>query len=199
MTDFDRVRFVHRGSLLLILMLALAASAISQEIVIEPTNGRAETRNHVPRPAESSPVAAKHSSAKSANQPTKRVPAKQIATRSKSPVQTSPAVSILPEAETKQASAVPVPKKVPARPEWAMSTTRDAHSLQTEITNALARDSKLAGSSVTVRVDDESVTLEGRAPGTEERLQAQRLARSYAWDRKLVDHIEVAPMVSVQK
>jgi len=80
-----------------------------------------------------------------------------------------------------------------------MSATRDARSLQTEISDALAGDPKLRDSTITVRVDDELVTLEGRAAGTEELLQAQRLARSYAWDRKVVDHIEVAPMVSAQK
>jgi hypothetical protein len=35
--------------------------------------------------------------------------------------------------------------------------------------------------------------------GTEERLQAERLAQSYAWNRKLVDRVEVSPRVSAQK
>jgi osmotically-inducible protein OsmY len=68
---------------------------------------------------------------------------------------------------------------------------RDAQSLQGEISRALANDPKLAGSKIQVSVDDTSVTLRGRA-GSEEHLQAQRLAHSYAWNRKLVDEIEVA-------
>jgi osmotically-inducible protein OsmY len=80
-----------------------------------------------------------------------------------------------------------------------MADTRDARSLQMEIASALARDPKLASSAIQVDVDDKSVTLEGRASGGEERLQAQRLAHSYAWNRKLVDHIEVAHSVPTQK
>jgi len=202
MINFDWGRFMHRGSLLVILGFALLTTkAISQEIVIEPTNGRAETRNHMPRPAAegSSPSAVKHPRAKSANQATNRIPTKQTATRSKPPVQTSPAISAVSEPKNETQAAPPVSKKIPTRPEWAMSATRDARSLQTEISDALAGDPKLRDSTITVRVDDELVTLEGRAAGTEELLQAQRLARSYAWDRKVVDHIEVAPMVSAQK
>ena len=83
-----------------------------------------------------------------------------------------------------------------------MADTRDARSLQSEIASALARDPKLAGSTIQVDVDDNSVTLEGRAAGSEEHLQAQRLAQSYAWNRKLVDHIGgrgVAPSMAAQK
>ena len=64
-------------------------------------------------------------------------------------------------------------------------------ALQNEIASALARDPRLAGSTIQVNVDDTAVTLEGRAAGDEEHLQAQRLAQSYAWNRKLVDHIAV--------
>jgi osmotically-inducible protein OsmY len=72
-----------------------------------------------------------------------------------------------------------------------MADTRDDGSLQSEIAGALARDPKLTGSAIQVRVDDSSVTLEGRAAGSQQHLQAQRLAKSYAWNRKLVDHILV--------
>jgi osmotically-inducible protein OsmY len=80
-----------------------------------------------------------------------------------------------------------------------MSDTRDARSIQSEIANAMARDPKLVGSSVDVKVDEDSVTLSGRAAGIDERLQAERLAQSYAWNRKLVDHLELVPRVSAQK
>ncbi len=80
-----------------------------------------------------------------------------------------------------------------------MADTRDASRLQSEIASALAHDPKLAGSAIEVSVNDNSVTLEGRVPGGQEHLQAQRLAQSYAWNRKLVDHIEVAPSMSAQK
>lgn len=80
-----------------------------------------------------------------------------------------------------------------------MADTRDDHSLQTEIASALAHEPMLADSTIQVDVDDKSVTLEGRAAGEEEHRLAQRLAHSYAWNRKLVDHIAVAPKVTAQK
>ena len=90
-------------------------------------------------------------------------------------------------------------RKFPARPAWALNDTRDSHGLEDEIAGAFARDAKLKGSSIRVKVDDDAVTLEGRAAGSEERLQAARLAQSYAWNRKVVDHVEVASRVSAQK
>jgi hypothetical protein len=203
-----RERTMRKESRLLVLAAAvLTAGAIAQEIVIEPTNGRAPSANHVSRPAavESAPAAAPKSAKatqsanQAANKPAK-VPVKQAATKPKaSPVETKPSVSPVAETKGEVAEATPAPKKVPSRPEWAMSDTRDASSLQIEIASALAGDPKLAGSAIQVNVDDGAVTLEGRAAGSEERLQAQRLARSYAWNRKVVDHIEVVNSVSAQK
>ncbi len=77
-----------------------------------------------------------------------------------------------------------------------MADTRDALTLQSEISSALARDPKLARSTIQINVSDVEVTLAGKANGTEERLQAERLAQSYAWNRKLVDRIEVVPSMS---
>ena len=204
---------MHTRYLLLILALTgFTARAISQEIVIGPTNGRAQqSTNHVSRPsaAESAPVHVKEpkSPAKTsaggrsaANKPARKAPQKQVAAKPKVPVETHPAVSPAPEsAESVQPATSPSASKVPARPQWALTDMRDANSLQVEIANALARDPKLATSSIQVHVDDSSVTLEGRAAGSEERLQAQRLAQSYAWNRKLVDQIEVQHSVSAAK
>lgn len=192
----------------LLLMLAgavLVARAISQEIVIEPTNGRAQTANHASRPAaEKAPAEMKKTAAKSATpsgehsaarKTAKKTSAKQVVAKAQpAPVDTQPA-----SAPAEAPQVAPAPKKIATRPEWAMTDTRDAYSLQTEIANALARDPKLAGSEIQVKVDDDSVTMEGRAAGSEERLQAQRLAQSYAWNRKLVDHLEVVSSVTAHK
>jgi cytoskeletal protein RodZ len=198
-----------KGSLTLILIaIMLTATALAQEIVIEPTNGRAPTTNHGSRPdlslqAPAQPIQGEakkpvtKSSAKSADQErgsarTKKVPATQIAVKPKTaPVETKPTLLATPET-SETAEAAPAPKKATERrPAWAMADTRDAAGLQSEIAGALARDPKLAGSAIRVSVDDGSVTLDGRAAGGQERLQAQRLAKSYAWNRKLVDHIVV--------
>jgi len=189
---------VGKQSLMLLLAAAmLVAKASSQEIVIEPTNGRAQTSNHISRPAAEQPAPAQpkklapNSAAKPANQErakAKKAPANQSAAkRQAAPVETKP--SVAPASEAVEAAATP--KKVIVRqPAWAMADTRDAATLQSEIAGALAHDRTLAGSEIQVIVDDSAVTLEGRAAGNQH-LQAQRLAKSYAWNRKLVDHIVV--------
>lgn len=201
-----------KQSLTLVLVAAaLTAAALAQEIVIEPTNGRAPTTNRalhpdITRPAAERPIPvepknpAPKPAAKSADQErgtaklrTRKTPANQIAAKpEKAPVETKPSLTAAPEAAMNEAAEpTPAPKKIPARPVWAMADTRDSETLQSEIASALARDPKLAGSAIQVSVDDGTVTLEGRAAGGQQHLQAQRLAKSYAWNRKLVDHISV--------
>ena len=194
--------------LFLALVAAITATAVSQEIVIEPTNGRPQTATHISRPAsvDATPVESKKASAKPANasgqQPARRAakkaPAKQLAKDEKATPAAKPAV---PPATVASApvEAAPAPKRIPERPEWALSDTRDVRSMQTEIASALANDPKLSGSSIEVKVDDGSVLLQGHAAGTEERLQAERLAQSYAWNRKVVDKIAVTSGASAQR
>lgn len=206
---------MRNGSLWLILVSALlTAQAISQEIVIEPTNGRAQPTKHVSRPAAepTAPVEAEKPAGKSAAKSTgqQRIAAKasakkarvaQIAAkREATAAPAKPAATAAPETlKSDAAEAISASRQAPARPAWAMSDTRDAAGLQSEISHALAHDPKLANSAIQVSVDDDSVTLEGRAAGRQEHLLAQRLALSYAWNRKLVDHIEVLPSMSAQK
>jgi hypothetical protein len=197
--------------LLTVVGVLFVAEAISQEIVIEPTNGRAQSAtrasNPVSRPAsiEAAPAKPAKFAAKpaiqessTAKRPTKKSSLKPVVAKAKiSPAETK---SVPAESVKNEAPAVaPTTKKVPARPEWAITDTRDARTLQVEIANALAHDPKLVDSSIQVNVDDGGVTLAGRAAGTEEHLQAQRLAQSYAWNRKLVDRIEIVRSVSAQK
>lgn len=180
---------------LLMLALAVTAKASAQDIVIEPTNGRAQATNHVSRPAPVASAPGEKTAPAIRERSTTKKPAKRVAATGKA----KPSVSPVKQTSIEPAEAVSAPKKVPTRPDWAMADTRDAHTLQSEIADALARDPKLAGSAIRVDVDEMSVTLEGRAAGGEERLLAQRLAHSYAWNRKLVDHIEVVPAISAQK
>ncbi len=198
---------MSKGFLSVLLVAALCTvKAISQEIVIEPTNGRAPSTNRVSRPAaeRSAPAESKKPATRSASDSTdqqrtkamaKKARAEQIAAKRTA----TPAAS--PDAPTSEAAeAIPAPKKIPeGQPAWAMADTRDAGSLQSEIASALAHDPKLAGLAIQVSVNDDLVVLEGRVADKLEHLQAQRLARSYAWNRKLVDHLEVAPKMSAQK
>ena len=204
---------------LLVLAVGLIAlRAIAQEVVIEPTNGRASPARRLPHPAavETGAVAAKpakvtksatQSAAKSEDQSrsmaakrARKTPTTQVAAKPPAPsTQAMPSAPPAPvTAKGEVPEAEPTPQKLPVRPAWAMADTRDALALQSEISNALARDPKLARSTIQIDVSDAEVTLAGRANGTEERLQAERLAQSYAWNRKLVDRIEVVPSVSAR-
>jgi osmotically-inducible protein OsmY len=218
---------MRKQSHLFILALGLlAVGAFAQEIVIEPTNGRVQATHSVTRKAapDEKPTrgqgvvgsatlagtqpAAQHSAARSAaprrnaGNPTKKDSATQVADKPLTPQleAKSPEPNPQAAAETAAPEAVaPAPKRVPASPAWAMSDARDEYTLKSEIANALVRDPKLNRSSIQIQVTDTEVTLTGVANGIEERLQAERMAQSYAWNRKLVDHIEVAPSVSAQK
>lgn len=198
-----------KRSLTLILLAALlTAKAIAQEIVIEPTNGHAPAPNHASRPAAAvgsasagtkrlapkAPVKSadrEHGATKAA---AKKNPPKQMATKPEAaPAAAEPAASVAPAVANIEAAA-PM-KAVERRPEWAMADTRDARSLQSEIAGALAHDPRLVGSAIQVSVDDGAVILEGHATGGREHLQAERLAKSYAWNRQVVDHITVSHVV----
>ena len=156
---------MQKRSLLLVLAVsALSAAAASQQIVIEPTNGRAQApATRVTRPAATDiapvskaerPTHAQRAAPKPAvNHHTEKQVAK---------VKTAPVV----EAKNEPRETIPAPaqpaapqKKYPARPAWAMNDTRDPNDLEQEITQAFAGDSKLKGSAIQVKVDDEAVTL----------------------------------------
>jgi hypothetical protein len=196
---------------LLLLGLAIAALSgrtVAQQIVIEPTNGHTQsstTTTHVTRPAAEAATltqkAEKPAHPQSATQKPVAKHHQEVAAKVKTPPSVTEVAKNEPREATLKAAPdpAPEPKKFPDRPAWAMNDARDAHSIQDEITRAFERDAKLRGSAITVKVDEDAVTLEGRAPSSDERLQAERLAQSYAWNRKLVDHVEVVPRVSAQK
>jgi hypothetical protein len=197
----------------LMLVLGVAGCSVlvfAQQIVIEPTNGRATSSSSqgsharvielapAPKSSEVKPAQPRASAKPVTKSTVKHQPSKQPVAKV-----TTLAAPIGETAKNEPAAiaqpTAPAKKQFPSRPAWAMSDTRDAQSLRSEISNALARDPKLKDSFIQVKVDDEEVTLEGRAAGTEERLQAERLAQSYAWNRKLVDHLEIAPKISAQR
>ncbi len=187
---------------LLAAALGLSAIAAAQQIVIEPTNGKAASAKPAshpavvelataPKPEAKAKVPKKAALTTSSNKAGKALAAKPKPTPSKTEVARH-------EPNIPPPGAQPARKVYPSRPAWAMNDTRDPQALQSEIANAIAGDARLKDSAIQVKVEENSVTLEGRAAGTEERLQAERLAQSYAWNRKLVDKIEIAPRVAAQ-
>jgi osmotically-inducible protein OsmY len=68
----------------------------------------------------------------------------------------------------------------------------DNTTLQNQIQTALKNEPTLANDAVTVNVTDSTVELSGTATSKKERQTAQRIAQSYANNRKVVDHITVS-------
>jgi osmotically-inducible protein OsmY len=68
----------------------------------------------------------------------------------------------------------------------------DNTTLQNQIQTALKNEPTLANDAITVNVTDSSVELSGTATSKKERQTAQRIAQSYANNRKVVDHITVS-------
>jgi hypothetical protein len=198
-----RARGLWRWELLLMLAVWLGVAA-AQQIVIEPTNGRpaSSSTEKIRRPA-----AAKiemGNNAKSVAQPTASQPKREVKARpEKKRTEKNEAAKSTPAAIAAPLMAKseppPTAKVYPSRPAWAIIDTRDNRSLQDEITGALARDPRLAASEIHVSVEDNSVVLDGHAAGRDERLEAERLTQSYAWNRKLVNKIELLPRVSARR
>lgn len=189
-------------------------AAAAQQIVIEPTNGRPASSSAekirrpavvnidmgsnnartlaAPRPAQPKPEAKTSAG---------RVrPEKMRSAERASAAKRKPAEAAAPlMASTEHEASLPPAKVYPSQPAWAELDTRDNRNLQGEIAGALSRDRRLAGSEIHVEVEDNAVVLTGHAADREGRLEAERLAQSYAWNRKLINKVEVAARVSAQK
>jgi len=68
----------------------------------------------------------------------------------------------------------------------------DNSTLQNQIQTAIKNEPTLANDAITVNVTDSAVELSGTASSKKERQTAQRIAQSYANNRKVTDHITVS-------
>lgn len=68
----------------------------------------------------------------------------------------------------------------------------DAGALQSAIEAALRNDPTLSSSRIAVKVDGSTIELNGSTPSAKEKLTADRLARSFAVDRKVDNKLMVA-------
>jgi osmotically-inducible protein OsmY len=66
--------------------------------------------------------------------------------------------------------------------------------LQTQIQNALSQQSSLSGSNIQVNVTDTSVELNGTVATADQKQTAERIAGSYAGNRRVVNHITVSSL-----
>lgn len=100
---------------------------------------------------------------------------------------------------TPTSSATPSSVAADASPAANETSGGDA-ALQMQIQHALSREPTLSNSSVTVKTLAEGIELSGTVTSGRERLNAARIAQSYARGKKVLNHIVVsgrsAPPVS---
>ena len=113
--------------------------------------------------------------------------------------QPAPDPSSDPKPEPKPAphpAAMSGPATPPYRaPAW-LPHSPDSNTLRTQLESALTQDESLVGSKVNVAVDDNEINLAGTVPGSREKLAAERIARSFAGNRKVVNKLTVGAQAS---
>ena len=75
-----------------------------------------------------------------------------------------------------------------------MGTNANATQIQSEIQNAISRQGTLSGSNIQVNVTDTDVELTGNVATPDQKQTAERIAGSYAANRRVVNHITVSSL-----
>lgn len=78
------------------------------------------------------------------------------------------------------------------------SNVSDSSSLQQQLDQAFQSEPSLNGSKIDVAVTDSQVHLTGSVPTNKDKVTAERIAKSYAGDRKVIDKVAVTPNTSPQ-
>lgn len=71
------------------------------------------------------------------------------------------------------------------------SNVSDSSSLQQQLDQAYQSEPSLNGSKINVAVSDSQVQLTGSVPTNKDKITAERIAKSYAGNRKVVDKVSV--------
>ena len=72
------------------------------------------------------------------------------------------------------------------------STAVSSPQLQSQVQNALQQEPTLANSTIIVAVTDDAVDLSGNVNAAKDKQTAERIAQSYAGNRRVTDHLNVA-------
>lgn len=72
------------------------------------------------------------------------------------------------------------------------SNVADSASLQQQLDQAYQSEPSLNGSKIQVAVTDSQVELNGSVPTNKDKITAERIAKSYAGNRKVVDKVSVS-------
>ena len=78
------------------------------------------------------------------------------------------------------------------------SNVSDSSSLQQQLDQAFQSEPSLNGSNIGVAVSDSQIHLTGSVPTNKDKVTAERIAKSYAGNRKVVDNVTVTPNASPQ-
>lgn len=76
------------------------------------------------------------------------------------------------------------------------SNVSDSSSLQQQLDQAYQSEPSLNGSKINVEVSDSQVHLTGSVPTNKDKITAERIAKSYAGNRKVVDKMSVGGSAS---
>jgi BON domain len=94
-----------------------------------------------------------------------------------------------PQAQQPKGQSPTVPQGEAPLPSTNVS---DSASLQQQLKQAYESEPSLNGSSIDVAVTDSQVELTGTVPTNKDKINADRIAKSYAGSRKVVDKVSVA-------
>lgn len=78
------------------------------------------------------------------------------------------------------------------------SNVSDSASLQQQLDQAYQSEPSLNGSKINVVVSDSQVQLTGSVPTNKDKITAERIAKSYAGNRKVVDKVSIIGSVAPQ-
>jgi hypothetical protein len=79
-------------------------------------------------------------------------------------------------------------------PNNQMGTAQSATQIQSEIQNALQQQGTLSGTNIQTNVTDTDVELTGTVATPDQKQTAERIAGSYAGNRRVVNHITVSSL-----
>jgi hypothetical protein len=98
-----------------------------------------------------------------------------------------------PQAQQPKGQSPSVPQGEASLPS---SNVADSASLQQQLDQAYQSEPSLSGSKINVDVNDSQVQLTGSVPTSKDKITAERIAKSYAGNRKVLNKVSVAGSAS---
>lgn len=110
---------------------------------------------------------------------------------SQTPSTTAPQAGSMGAGQTGTTPSQNTGATIPQSDSATQTSSDDTLGLQRQIQSAITNDSSLAQSTVTVNVSDSTVGLEGTVSNQTAKMNAERIAQSYAGNRKVTNNLQV--------